>query len=116
MKFIIFILTIFLFSGCDSIGLNSSYPSIYTKQSNECGCDGVMYMLKNPHSKAQKVTLARVRQSGTGTKKRKDILITVYPRVDKKLGCSDINLYISRGSKYCDTTQSFYIKKAREIK
>ncbi len=93
-RYCLFVLPL-LFLGCDSIGLGGSYPSIYTKKSSECGCDGVMYMIKNPNQKPQKVTLVRVRQSGTAPKKRKDILMTLQPRVEKKLGCSALNLYIS---------------------
>jgi hypothetical protein len=116
MKFVLAVLTIFVLQGCDSIGLGGSYPSIHTKKSSECGCDGVMYIINNPNQKAQKITIARVRQSGTEVKKRKDIFITVYPHVEKKLGCSEINLYISGRSKYCDTHQSFYVKKYKTIK
>jgi len=116
MKWIILLISVFIFSGCDSIGLNSSYPSIYTKISSECSCNSVMYILKNTGSKAQNVTIIRTRQSGTASKKRLEIKIIIQPRVEKKLGCADINLYISRSSSYCDTTQSFYVKKSRELK
>ncbi len=114
-QFYLFLLPL-LFFGCDSIGLSGSYPSIYTKKSSECGCDGVMYLIKNPNQKPQKVTLVRVRQSGTAPKKRQDILMTLQPKIEKKLGCSEINLYISKRSPYCDTQQSFYVKKYRELK
>ena len=105
-----------LFLGCDSIGLGGSYPSIYTKNMPECGCDGVMYMIKNPNQKAQKVTLVRIRQSGTAPKIRKEISMIIQPKIEKRLGCSEINLYISGRSEYCDTHQSFYVKKYRDIK
>jgi hypothetical protein len=49
-QLVLFLLPLF-FLGCDSIGLGGSYPSIYTKSSSECGCDGVMYMIKNPNQK-----------------------------------------------------------------
>lgn len=116
MRWIFLLVVPLLFLGCDSIGLSGSYPSIYTKNSSECGCDGVMYMIKNPNQKAQKVTLVRVRQSGTAPKRRKDVSMTIQPKIEKKLGCSEINLYISGRSPYCDTHQSFYVKKYRDLK
>ncbi len=114
-RFYLFLLPLF-FLGCDSIGLGGSYPSIYTKNSSECGCDGVMYMIKNPNQRAQKITLVRVRQSGTAPKSRQDVSMILQPRIEKKLGCSEINLYISGRSPYCDTQQSFYVKKYKELK
>lgn len=116
MRWVLLLTLPLLFLGCDSIGLSGSYPSIYTKSTSECGCDGVMYMIKNPNQKAQKVTLVRVRQSGTAPKRRKNISMTIQPKIEKKLGCSEINLYISGRSPYCDTHQSFYVKKYRELK
>jgi len=116
MKWFLSILIPLLFLGCDSIGLGGSYPSIYTKNMPECGCDGVMYMIKNPNLTAQKVTVVRVRQSGTAPKRRKEISMILQPKLEKRLGCSEINLYISGRSPYCDTHQSFYVKKYREIK
>jgi len=116
MRLIFLILPVFLFFGCDSIGLGGSYPSVYTKNSSECGCDGVMYMITNPNQTAQKVTLVRVRQSGTAPKRRDNLQITLQPKIEKRLGCSEINLYISKQSPYCDTHQSFYVKKYRELK
>ena len=116
MRWFILLLPFVLFTGCDSIGLGGTYPTIYTKNMPECGCDGVMYMIKNPNQKAQRVTLTRIRQSGTAPKKRKNITMIIQPRIEKKLGCSEINLYISRSSPYCDTHQSFYVKKYRDLK
>ena len=106
----------FSFSSCDSIGLGGSYPSIYSKHVPQCGCDGVMYMIKNPNQSMQKVTLVRTRISGTAPAKRKTLSMLLQPKVEKKLGCSEINLYISGRSQYCDTHQSFYVKKYKEIK
>ncbi len=110
------VLIALFFSACDSIGLGGIYPSIYTKNMPECGCDGVMYMIKNPNQNVQKVTVVRVRQSGTAPKRRKEISMLLQPKIEKKLGCSEINLYISGRSPYCDTHQSFYVKKYREVK
>ena len=110
------VLIALFFSACDSIGLGGSYPSIYTKNMPECGCDGVMYMIKNPNQNVQKVTVVRVRQSGTAPKRRKEIVMLLQPKIEKKLGCSEVNLYISGRSPYCDTHQSFYVKKYREVK
>lgn len=115
MKWAIIILTIFSITGCENIGLGGSYPSIYTKQSLECGCDGVMYIIDNTSQKAQAVTIVRLRQSGTAPKKRQEINMIIQPRIEKKLGCSEINLFISGRSQYCDTHQSFYVKKYRDI-
>ena len=116
MKWIILLLPVFLFLGCDSIGFGRSYPSIYSKYVPECGCDGVMYIIKNPNQNIQKITLVRTRTSGTAPQKRKEIKMLLQPMIEKKLGCSEINLYISRKSPYCDTHQSFYVKKYREVK
>lgn len=116
MKWMMILLTLWVFSGCDGIGLGGSYPSIYTKPVNECGCDGVMYIINNPNQKAQHVTLVRTRQSGTAPKQRKELKMIIQPKVDKKLGCSEINLHITGRSKYCDTHQSFYVKKYRDLK
>jgi hypothetical protein len=116
MRYIFLILPVFLFLGCDSIGLGGSYPSIYTQKSPECGCDGVMYKITNPNLTAQKVTVVRVRQSGTAPKRRDNIEMVLQPKIEKRLGCSEINLYISRQSPYCDTHQSFYVKKYRALK
>lgn len=115
MKWLVLIAAL-LFVGCDSIGLGGSYPSIYTKAMNECGCDGVMYIMKNTNQTPQKVTLVRVRQSGTAPTKRTEQKMTIQPMVEKKLGCSEINLFITGRTEYCDTHQSFYIKKYKEIK
>jgi len=116
MKRLVLLISFLLFSGCDSIGVGGSYPSIYTENSPECGCDGVMYKITNPNLTAQKVTVVRVRQSGTAPKRRENIQITLQPKIEKRLGCSEINLYISKQSPYCDTHQSFYVKKYRELK
>ncbi len=116
MKWAILVLIILITVGCDGIGVGGAYPSIYTKSVNECGCDGVMYMMKNPNQFAQKVTLVRSRQSGTSAEKRKTLTLIIQPRAQKKIGCSEINLYITGRSEYCDTHQSFYIKKSRDIK
>jgi hypothetical protein len=116
MKRLVLLLSFLFFSGCDSIGLGGSYPSIYTENSPECGCDGVMYKITNPNQTAQKVTVVRVRQSGTAPKRRDNLQITLQPKIEKRLGCSEINLYISKQSPYCDTHQSFYVKKYRELK
>jgi len=116
MKWMIFVLLILISTGCENIGLTSSNPSVYTKSVNECGCDGVMYIMHNPNQFAQKVSLVRIRQSGTASKKRKTITMTIQPRAQKRIGCSEINLYITGRSEYCDTHQSFYIKKSRDIK
>lgn len=116
MRFVFLVLPVFIFFGCDGIGLGGSYPSIYSKNVPECGCDGVMYMIKNPNQRAQRVTLVRTRTSGTSPQKRKEIKMVIQPMVEKKLGCSEINLYISRQSPYCDTHQSFYVKTYTEIK
>ncbi len=110
------VLIALFFLGCDGIGLGGSYPSIYTKSMAECGCDGVMYMIRNPNQNVQKVTVMRVRQSGTAPKRRKEISMILQPKIEKKLGCSEVNLYISGRSHYCDTHQSFYVKKYREVK
>ncbi len=114
-RFYLFLLPWF-FLGCDSIGLGGSYPSIYTRQSSECGCGSVMYMIKNPNQMPQKITLVRVRQSGTAPKNRQNISMILQPKIEKKLGCSEINLYISGRSPYCDTQQSFYVKTYKELK
>ncbi len=112
-----FILTLaFVFVGCEGIGLGGNYPAIYTKHVNECGCDGVMYIIENPNLQAQKVTLVRTRQSGTSPKKRKEIIMIIQPKAEKKLGCSEINLDITGRAQYCDTQQSFYVKKYRDLK
>jgi len=116
MRYIGLFLSVILFSGCDSIGLGGSYPSIYTKNSPECGCEGVMYMITNPNLTAQKVTVVRVRQSGTAPKRRENIEVTLQPKIEKRLGCSEINLYITGRSEFCDTHQSFYVKKYRELR
>ena len=116
MRYIGLFLLVILFSGCDSIGLGGSYPSIYTKNSPECGCEGVMYMITNPNLTAQKVTVVRVRQSGTAPKRRENIEVTLQPKIEKRLGCSEINLYITGRSEFCDTHQSFYVKKYRELR
>lgn len=116
MRYSILLLIFILFSGCDSIGLSGSYPSVHTKNMPECGCDGVMYMITNPNLSVQKVTVTRIRQSGTAPKQRKDIVMTLQPKAEKRLGCSEINLFISKQSPYCDTHQSFYVKKYKEIK
>ncbi len=115
MKWLILAFSL-LFIGCDSIGLGGSYPSIYTRQAAECGCDGVMYVMKNTNQTAQRVVLVRVRQSGTAPTKRTEQTMTIQPMVEKKLGCSEINLYITGRTEYCDTHQSFYIKSYRAIK
>ncbi len=116
MKWIALGLSVLLWTGCDSIGLSGTYPSIYTKAVNECGCDGVMYIIENPNLKAQKVTLVRTRQTGTSPKKRTTLEFIIQPKVEKKLGCSEINLNITGRSQYCDTHQSFYVKKYRDLK
>ena len=116
MKWTIFLLSLLLFTGWDEIGLGGKYPSIYTKNSSECGCGGVQYFIKNPNQSIQKVTLMRIRQSGTSPKKRQEVKMTLHPKIEKKLGCSQINLYIDGRSEFCDTTQSFYVKKYRELK
>ncbi|MDF1881977.1 hypothetical protein JHD50_11825 [Sulfurimonas sp. MAG313] len=110
------IFPILFFLGCDSIGFGGSYPSIYSKHVPECGCDGVMYIIYNPNQSMQKVTLVRTRISGTSPAKRKTIKMLLQPKVEKKLGCSEINLYITGRSQYCDTHQSFYVKKYKELK
>lgn len=115
MRWSILLLSFVLFSGCDSIGLGGSYPSIHTEKSPECGCGGVMYKIVNPDLSAQKVTVVRVRQSGTAPKRRDDLQMTLQPKIEKRLGCSEINLYISRQSPYCDTHQSFYVKKYKAL-
>lgn len=112
----ILVLTGFLFTSCESIGLGGSYPSIYSKRVPECGCGGVLYMIENPNQSMQTVTLVRTRISGTAPAKRKTIKMLLQPKFEKKLGCSEINLYISGRSKYCDTHQSFYVKKYKELK
>ena len=116
MRFVFLVLPVFIFLGCDSIGVGGSYPSIYTKNSPECGCDGVMYMITNPNQTAQKVTVARVRQSGTAPKQRQDIYLTLQPKIEKRLGCYEINLYITGRSEFCDTHQSLYVKNYKELK
>ena len=116
MKWIVFLLPLLVFTGCDKIGLGGQYPSIYTKNSSECGCDGVQYLIKNPNQSIQKVTLMRIRQSGTAPKRRQEVKMTLHPKVEKRLGCSQINLYIDGRSEFCDTTQSFYVKKYKELK
>jgi len=116
MRWTILILIILITTGCENIGVGGSNPSVYTKTVSECGCGGVMYLMDNPNQVAQKVTLVRTRQSGTAAKKRKTIRVTIQPRTEKKLGCSEINLYITGRSQYCDTHQSFYVKKSRDIK
>lgn len=113
--FIFFIISLF-FSACDGIGLSGSYPSIYSKSTPECACDGVMYMIKNPNQSIQKVTLVRTRTSGTAPAKRKTIKMTLQPKFEKKLGCSELNLHISGRSQYCDTHQSFYVKSYKALK
>lgn len=115
MRWSILLLSFVLFSGCDSIGVGGSYPSIYTEKSPECGCGGVMYKIVNPDLNAQKVTIVRVRQSGTAPKRRDNLQMTLQPKIEKRLGCSEINLYISKQSPYCDTHQSFYVKKYRAL-
>ncbi len=116
MRWSVLLLPFFLFPGCDSIGVGGSYPFIYTEQSNECGCDGVMYMIENPNQSIQAVTIVRTRHSGTAPKKRETIRMTIQPKAKKRLGCSEVNLFISKQSPYCDTHQSFYVKKYRELK
>lgn len=116
MRFFILLLPFFIFSGCDSIGLGGSYPSIYSKNVPQCGCDGVMYIIKNPNQSIQKVTLVRTRISGTAPAKRKNISMLLQPKIEKKLGCSEINLFITGRSEFCDTHQSFYVKKYKEVK
>lgn len=116
MKALMLLLTIFIFLGCESIGLGGSYPSIYSKHVPECGCDGVMYMIKNPNQSMQKVTLVRTRISGTAPAERKTISMLLQPKIEKKLGCSEINLFITGRSEFCDTHQSFYVKKYKEVK
>jgi hypothetical protein len=116
MKYIILLLSAFVFLGCDSIGLSGSYPSIYSKHDAECGCDGVMYIINNPNQNIQQVTLVRTRISGTSPTKRDEIKMTLQPKFEKKLGCSEINLFISKQSPYCDTHQSFYVKAYKELK
>jgi hypothetical protein len=116
MRYVVLLLSFILFSGCDSIGLGGSYPSIYTQNSPECGCGGVMYKITNPNLTAQKVTVVRVRQSGTAPKRRDNLYVTLQPKIEKRLGCSEINLYITGRSEFCDTHQSFYVKKYRELR
>ncbi len=116
MRLLFLLLPVVFFLGCDSIGVGGSYPSIYSKKSSECGCDGVMYVIKNPNQNVQRVTLVRTRTSGTEPQKRQEITMLLQPKIEKKLGCSEINLFISRKSPYCDTHQSFYVKKYREVK
>jgi len=116
MRYLLLCIPIFLFLGCDSIGLGGSYPSIYSKRDAQCGCDGVMYMIINPNQSAQAVTLVRTRTSGTAPQQRKEIKMILQPKIEKRLGCSEINLFISRQSPYCDTHQSFYVKKYKALK
>ena len=73
MKVFVFLVTVFLFMGCDSIGLGGTYPAIYSKHVSECGCGGVMYMIKNPNQTMQSVVLVRTRISGTAPAQRKEI-------------------------------------------
>jgi len=116
MKLIVLLLPILMFLGCDSIGLGGTYPSVYSKRTSECGCDGVMYMIKNPNQSMQSVVLMRTRISGTAPADRKEIKMLLQPKIEKKLGCSEINLFITGRSQYCDTHQSFYVKKYKEVK
>jgi len=116
MKWSVLFLPVLLFVGCDSIGLGGAYPSIYSKRVSECGCGGVMYMIKNPNQSIQAVTLVRTRTSGTAPQQRKEIKMLLQPKIEKRLGCSQINLFITGRSQYCDTHQSFYVKKYREVK
>ena len=116
MKWIVLLLPFLIFVGCDNIGLGGAYPSIYSKHMPECGCGGVMYMIKNPNQSMQTVTLVRTRTSGTAPQQRKEIKMLLHPKIEKKLGCSEINLFITGRSQYCDTHQSFYVKKYREVK
>lgn len=116
MKYFVMLLAFFIFLGCDNIGFGGAYPSIYSKHLPECGCAGVMYIIKNPNQNVQKVTLVRTRTSGTAPQTRKELTIMLQPKIEKKLGCSEINLFISKQSPYCDTHQSFYVKKYREVK
>jgi len=116
MKMVSIFFISLVFTSCESIGLGGSYPSIYAKHVPECGCDGVMYMIKNPNQSIQKVTLVRTRISGTAPAKRKNISMLLQPKIEKKLGCSKINLHISSRSQYCDTQQSFYVKKYKALK
>jgi len=115
-KLIMLLLPLFLYLGCDSIGLGGSYPSIYSKHVSECGCGGVMYYIQNPNQSMQSVVLVRTRISGTSPSERKTIKMLLQPKFEKKLGCSEINLYITGRSQYCDTHQSFYVKKYKELK
>ncbi len=116
MKYFVMLLAFFVFLGCEGIGLGGSYPSIYSKHVPECGCDGVMYMIQNPNQSMQKVTLVRTRISGTAPAKRDTISMLLQPKIEKKLGCSEINLFITGRSEYCDTHQSFYVKTYKELK
>lgn len=116
MRWKLLFLPLSLFLGCESrIGSQEAYPSIYTKQAAECRCEGVMYLLKNPDLSAQRVSIVRVRQSGTGPKQRQELKMTLQPKTEKKLGCSEINLSLSKDSPYCDAHQSFYVKRYREL-
>jgi len=116
MKALISLVLVMSFIGCDSIGLGGSYPSIYSKNVPECGCGGVMYFIQNPNQTMQSVVLVRTRISGTAPAERKEIKMLLQPKIEKKLGCSEINLYITGRSQYCDTHQSFYVKKYKELK
>lgn len=116
MRRIVLLLPVFLFLGCESIGLGGSYPSIYSRYLPECGCGGMMFLIKNPNQNMQSVTLVRTRTSGTAPQERKKIKILLQPKTEKKLGCSEINLFISRKSPYCDSHQSFYVKTYKEVK
>lgn len=115
MRYSVLLLLFVLFSGCDNIGLDGAYPSISTQNSPECGCGGVMYKISNPNPTAQKVTVVRVRQSGTAPKRRDNLQISIQPKIEKRLGCSEINLFITGRSEFCDTHQSFYVKKYTEL-
>lgn len=116
MRFFILLLPIFVFVACEGIGLSGEYPSIYSKSDPKCGCDGVMYIIKNPNMSIQKVTLSRTQISGTAPARRKTMMMTLQPKTEKKLGCSEINLFIQGRSTFCDTHQSFYVKKYQEVK
>ena len=116
MRFFILLLPFFIFVGCDSIGLSGSYPAIYSQNDPECGCDGVLYIIQNPNHSMQKVTIVQTRISGTAPAKRKTISMLLQPKVKKKLGCSEINLFIQGRSEFCDTHQSFYVKTYTEVK
>jgi hypothetical protein len=75
-----------------------------------------MYHITNPNMSIQRVTLSRTQISGTAPAKRKTFTMILQPKAEKRLGCSEINLFIEGRTEYCDTHQSFYVKKYKEVK